>query len=70
MFGVKIGDSNYPYFDVESGDSDFKNTIQNSKWDLYKEEYEKIDRGFIENLNRDDMEIYKTAVDINKEYAL
>lgn len=70
MFGVKIEDSNYPYFDVESGDSDFKNTIQNSKWDLYKEEYEKIDRGFIENLNRDDMEIYKTAVDINKEYAL
>ena len=69
MFGLKVGDT-YLYFDVKSGDTDFKNNIQNSKWDVYKEEYKKIDRRRIENLNKDDMEIYKTAVDINKGYAL
>ena len=49
-----------------TGEEDFSTNTS----EIYKEEYEKIDRGFIENLNRDDMEIYKTAVDINKEYAL
>ena len=69
MFDVEVGDT-YPYFDIESGDSDFKNNIQNSKWAVYKKEYDKIDRNFIKKLNQDDIEIYNQSVRINSEYKL